>query len=156
MKANDVLRRKESGRFSLSDFPSLQHPIGYGKASLPRWFISSLCQRIWLGHRQVQRDLMTVLAPPCIVATLVREETGLRAPSASKVLLSTLGDCRAKARCPGGLLPTPQGGVKVGRGGGLLKMFQTLSPWLLLHPFLPSTFCSLILQRLGSSCCCCC
>ena len=89
MKANDVFRRKESGRFSLSDFPSLQHPIAYGKASLPRWFISSLCQRIWLGHRQVQRDLMTVLAPPCSVATPVREETGLRAPSAQGAAFHT-------------------------------------------------------------------
>ena len=36
---------------------------------------------------------------------------------------------------PSSLLPTPQGGVEVGRGGGLLKTFQTLSLWLLLHPF---------------------
>lgn len=154
MKANDVFRRKESGRFSLSDFPSLQHPIAYGKASLPRWFISSLCQRIWLGHRQVQRDLMTVLAPPCSVVTPCGRRLDSEPPPLPRCCFPHLGDCGAKARCPGGLLPTPQGGVEVGRGGGLLKTFQTLSLWLLLHPFLPSTFRSLILQHLGSSCCC--
>ena len=71
---------------------------------------------------------MIMLAPPCSVVTPVWEETGLRAPSPSKVLPSTQGRLQGHSYVPQGLASNTPGGVEVGGagGGGVLQMFQTL------------------------------
>lgn len=118
-------------------------------------------REIWLRHRQVQRDLMTVLAPPCSVATPV-QETGLRAPSFQGAAFHTWEIAGPRLDAQGACFQHPRGGVEVGRGRGLLKTFQTLRLRLLLIHSLPSTFCSffnssafreyLLCSKLGARC----